>query len=443
MNEPEIIKLRKQIILLNNYNVELKTQLEEQSIKLGEFEKKYNQLSFDYKNQTNQNNIINNKNKENLKQLFENSLLEEKQQINKYKDSNIQLSQKIELYEKLIKEKDLYIDKLVKENNNLKKDLINSSNNKNNAIDYFEKKKKEEELEKINNLNDKKKIITDFNKLCDDMEDIIRENRILRQMADVPENFGIDISKIKFGEKVKIEDYKTKIRLLIHEVDELETERAKLKHNIYFLASSLQLNEPPFHLLSKEQKVDVAVYAQKLYEGKINNEENDKKYNELKLLLEQKNIYIKKLENELQTKNLNERHRNQSTDMIRSSNFSMRNNNRYGEINNSINNNGYGEINNSINNNRYGEINNNINSNENNNDNDNQMNEIINILKQQKEEFKKIMINKRSMNSGNIYNIFHYNNNIILNPNNDGRFKNYLDNGHRIIRRSAGKDNKK
>ena len=180
MNEPEIIKLRKQIIILNNYNAELKTQLEEQLIKLGEIEKKYNRISYDCKNQINQNNII--KNKENLKQLFENTLLEEKKQINKYKDSNMQLSQKIDLYEKIIKEKDLYIDKLVKENNNLKKDLINSSNNKNNAIDYFENKKKQEELEKINILNDKKKLINDFNKMCDDLEDIIRENRrILRK----------------------------------------------------------------------------------------------------------------------------------------------------------------------------------------------------------------------------------------------------------------------
>ena len=71
-------------------------------------------------------------------------------------------------------------------------------------------------------------------------------------MADVPENFGIDINKVKLGERIKIEDYKTKIRYLIHQIDELETERAQLKHNIYFLASSLQLNEPPFNLLSKE-----------------------------------------------------------------------------------------------------------------------------------------------------------------------------------------------
>ena len=131
------------------------------------------------------------------------------------------------------------------------------------------------------------------------MEDIIRDNRMLRQMADVPENFGIDISKVKLGERIKIEDYKTKIRLLIHQIDELETERAQIKHNIYFLASSLQLNEPPFNLLTKEQKVDLAIYAKKLYEQKnindINNIEINKCKNciELDKIIEEKEKCIK------------------------------------------------------------------------------------------------------------------------------------------------------
>ena len=309
----------------------------------------------------------------------------------------MKLSDKIDLYEKIIKEKDSYIDKLVIENSKLKSDLINISKNNNNANDYFALKKKQEEYEKINIINDKKNMVNDFNILCDQMEDVIRENRMLRQMADVPDNFGIDLNKIKIGEKITIEDYKTKIRLLIHNIDELETERAKLRHNIYFLASSLQLNEPPFHLLSKEQRVDLAVYAQKLYEGKTNDiDEGFKKNEELKNIIEEKDLYIKKLENELKSKNVNERHRAQSTD-FRSNNYSIRSNNRYGEIDNSNSNS------------------NNINSMSINNDDINenrQMNEIINLLKEQKEEFKKIMINKRSVNNGNVYNIFHYNNNI-------------------------------
>ena len=106
----------------------------------------------------------------------------------------------------------------------------------------------------------------DYNELCNKMEDIICENRVLRQIADVPENFGIDISKINIGDRIKIEDYKAKIRILQHDIDDLETERAQLKHRIQFLANSLNVSEPPFHLLTQEQKIEVARYAQNLYE---------------------------------------------------------------------------------------------------------------------------------------------------------------------------------
>ena len=442
MNEPEIVKLKKEIQLLNQYNIELKNQLEEQSIEIGEMKKKYNQLSIEYQILSNQNNII--KNKENIQKLIEESLLEEKKETNKYKDSYLLLSQKINLYEQTIKEKEIYIDKLVKENNNLKRDLIKStSSEKNNVNEYLLKKEKQKEIENAVLIDNNKNILKDFNEICDQMENVIRENRILRQMADVPENFGIDISKIKLGEKIKIEDYKNKIRYLIHNIDELETERAQLKHNIYFLASSFQSKDPPFHLLSKEQKVDLAVYAQKLYDGKINNSENNnmdrlkieleesnKKNVDLKKLIDEKNIYIKNLENELEAKTNNERQRFHSIDGSRTGN--NYNNLRY--------------------NNRYDDVGNNNNINDNYNDKDRQMNEIINLLKEQKDEFTRIINNRRSFNNnsnnnvnrsnnnGNIYNIFHYNNNIFLSQNmNNIGYKNYLGSQNKIIRRSKGK----
>ena len=102
------------------------------------------------------------------------------------------------------------------------------------------------------------------------MELVLGENRILRQMADVPENFGIDIEKIKMGDRIKIEDYKVKIRTLENEVDNLESERAKLKHRLMFLNNIYQNNDYPFNVLSKEQKLEVYKFAQDLYEGKKN-----------------------------------------------------------------------------------------------------------------------------------------------------------------------------
>ena len=395
MSGSEIIKLRKQITLLNEYNSELKSQIEEQTLKIGELQNKLNIISMKYQKILNQNDL--GKNKDNIQKIIETSLAEQKEINNNLKKNNKLLSEKISLYEQMINEKDIYINKLVTENSNLKRDLVNSSkNNGENNYSYIQKMQQEKEI--IN--NDRNKLTEDYNKLRDQMEDIIRENRILRQMADVPENFGIDLNKVRLGEKVKIEDYKTKIRLLNHQIDELETERAQIKHNIYFLASSLQLDEPPFNLLSKEQKVDLAMYAKKLYEQKTINKEiiNEcPKCKELNKILNEKDNYIKKLEEESNEKKEYRHYRLNSTDA-----HSFKNNKKYDEINN----------------NRYEE-------NYNNGINNEQMNELRNILKQSKDEIEKAINNKKSMNNrGNVYNLFQYNNNFFLSQNSINTFNN-------------------
>ena len=394
MSGSEIIKLRKQITLLNEYNSELKSQIEDQTLKIGELQNKLNIISMKYQKILNQNDL--GKNKDNIQKIIETSLAEQKEINNNLKKNNKLLSEKISLYEQMINEKDIYINKLVTENSNLKRDLVNSSkNNGENNYSYIQKMQQEKEI--IN--NDRNKLTEDYNKLRDQMEDIIRENRILRQMADVPENFGIDLNKVRLGEKVKIEDYKTKIRLLNHQIDELETERAQIKHNIYFLASSLQLDEPPFSLLSKEQKVDLAMYAKKLYEQKNINKEiiNEcQKCKELNKILNEKDNYIKKLEEESNEKKEYRHYRLNSTDA-----HSFKNNKKYDEINN----------------NRYEENYNGINN--------EQMNELRNILRQSKDEIEKAINNKKSMNNrGNVYNLFQYNNNFFLSQNNINTFNN-------------------
>lgn len=40
------------------------------------------------------------------------------------------------------------------------------------------------------------------------MEDILAENRILRKLAEVPDNYGFDLEEIKLAEQEKIENYK-------------------------------------------------------------------------------------------------------------------------------------------------------------------------------------------------------------------------------------------
>ena len=65
MSEPEVVRLKKQINLLSQYNEDLKTQLEEQNIQLGDIQNKYNILLMKYKNISIQNNLV--KDKDNTK----------------------------------------------------------------------------------------------------------------------------------------------------------------------------------------------------------------------------------------------------------------------------------------------------------------------------------------------------------------------------------------
>jgi len=390
MAETEIIKLKKKINLLNEYNEELKTQIEEQNIKIGEMQNKYNILLMKYKNLINQNEL--GKDKDNIQRMIENTLAEEKEKNKNLEKSNKLMSEKISLYEQMINQKEEYINKLVNENNNLKRDFINISKNiGENNYSYIKNLQRENEV--LN--NDKNKLVEDYNKIKEQTEDIIRENRVLRQMADVPENFGIDLTKVKLGEKIKIEDYKSKIRILNHYIDELETERAQIKHNIYFLASSLKLDEPPFNLLSKEQKVDLAIYANKLYQQKDNKRKTiDKcqKCFEFNKIIEEKDKYIKELEEKIQKQKEFKHQRLNSTDIssIRSSNT------RYKNFEESS----------------YEDKSDNINN--------EQINELKNLLRQSKDEIAKAINNKKSNINyrGNVYNFFQYNNNYFINQDN-------------------------
>lgn len=82
-----------------------------------------------------------------------------------------------------------------------------------------------EEIEK-NNVQ----LMAEYNKLSNLIEDFTAENTTLRQMAGVPDNYGIDKEKIKLLNKEKIEDFRKLIKVLQEDNYKLEEERAKLKH---------------------------------------------------------------------------------------------------------------------------------------------------------------------------------------------------------------------
>lgn len=58
-----------------------------------------------------------------------------------------------------------------------------------------------------------------YNHVCSDMENILAENKILRKLHGVPENFGFDLEEIKIAEKQELEDYKAQCRKLETEIE--------------------------------------------------------------------------------------------------------------------------------------------------------------------------------------------------------------------------------
>ena len=264
MSEPEIIRLRKLIHSLKEANEKLKQDNENLSNALGKYQ--LEEYSKRNKQEVLAQETIIAENKLKMKEYIENILSEEREKLEKVENENEKLTKELQICERKLKDNEIYIQKIQKENNEVKrqlidfgkkhegKDIIDNQRNRDDAI-----QKKEEEYQKL---------VFEWNELRDKMDEILNENRILRQMADVPENFGIDISKIKMGDRIKIEDYKVKIRVLQKNIDDLETERAQLKRRLIFLNNTLQSDEPPFNLLSKEQKVEVAKFAEDLYEGR-------------------------------------------------------------------------------------------------------------------------------------------------------------------------------
>jgi len=85
-----------------------------------------------------------------------------------------------------------------------------------------------------------------LNKAYEDLENILTENRVLRKLAGVPENYGFDLEKIKLAQSKQIEDYKSEVRLLEREVEELEAERTALRaliRNIQISKNGLEAQE--------------------------------------------------------------------------------------------------------------------------------------------------------------------------------------------------------
>jgi len=261
MSDNEIIRLKKELHHLLEKNAEIENELDEKNQKLGQLESEYLKM----KNET----LLVTKTKlsqqqEIIRQNVEKALQDER---NRYIEieRNLEASLiKIRNLEDQNKNLELHRKELQVQNNMLKKQIQDFG--KKNQVSDFIKNINEMQDDLFKKDQEYQKLIVQWNELCDNMEKVLVENRLLRETAQVPANYGIDIEKIKIGDRVKIEDYKAKIRLLQREIDSLETERAQLKHKMFFMANALEMKEAPFSGLTPEQKISVAGFAQALYE---------------------------------------------------------------------------------------------------------------------------------------------------------------------------------
>lgn len=261
MSDNEIIRLKKELHHLREKNAEIENELDEKNQKLGQLETEYlkmkNETLLVTKTKLSQQQDI-------IRLNVEKALQDERNRYIEIERNLEQSLNKIRMLEDQNKNLELHRKELQIQNNILKKQIQ----------EYGQKNQVSDFIKNINDLQDDlfkkdqeyQKLVVQWNELCDNMEKVLIENRLLRETAQVPANYGIDIEKIKIGDRIKIEDYKAKIRLLQREIDNLETERAQLKHKMFFMANALEMKEPPFAHLTPEQKKSVAEYAQSLYE---------------------------------------------------------------------------------------------------------------------------------------------------------------------------------
>jgi hypothetical protein len=64
------------------------------------------------------------------------------------------------------------------------------------------------------------------------MENVLTENRYLKKLSNVPDNFGINLEELKVGERATIENLKGRIKVLQRELEEAEMDRAKAKFKL-------------------------------------------------------------------------------------------------------------------------------------------------------------------------------------------------------------------
>jgi len=110
-----------------------------------------------------------------------------------------------------------------------------------------------------------------LNKISGQCTDLAAENSVLRQMANVPDNYGIDIKAIQTYNSHRIEDFKKLISVLQDDNYKLESERAVLKHQLKMQAMMYKSNSSDprvrYNELTDEQLMSVDQFVLRIISG--------------------------------------------------------------------------------------------------------------------------------------------------------------------------------
>jgi len=142
---------------------------------------------------------------------------------------------------------------------------------------------------------DKKKMLNQLNDLSDNLEDILAENRILRKMNNIPDNWGCEPEKriIKLQDRETVFEYKRLVKILQDDNYNLEKERARLKAQLKQMAIDGSLKSiAEFKDLTPDQRVRLANFLTRLRSGETSedrswfelHEENENLRRELDIL---------------------------------------------------------------------------------------------------------------------------------------------------------------
>jgi chromosome segregation ATPase len=125
------------------------------------------------------------------------------------------------------------------------------------------------------------KLTDKYNKACTDIENLLAENKILRKLHGVPENFGFDLEDIKVAEKQELEDYKAQCRKLETEIEELEEERTQLRYRLRQFNTLFSNKGERYKDMTPQQLDMLDQYALNLKEGRVELPAIDKTHKEM------------------------------------------------------------------------------------------------------------------------------------------------------------------